>query len=125
MKNNFLNINKVWSDIKKTTISEKDIDSLKNDLGEDATKHFLSSGLIGITHDKIDDIKCIHAQIADTLLRGNGENGNGNGNIIGALAIKKLKNDRGIDPSGCSGTYVLIDYIHIIIIYIFLKINYH
>ena len=45
---------------------------------------------------QVDDIKCIHAHVADTLLRGP------ECNAIGALALDLLER-KGVDPRGCSG----------------------
>ena len=61
-------------------------------LGEESGRRLLESGIIGITLEKVDDIKCIHAHTADFLMRGENE--------IGKIAMGELAK-RGIDSSGC------------------------
>lgn len=52
----------------------------------------LSSGIIGVT--KVDDVKCLHAHVADHLMRGD--------NKVGQWTLEQL-GDQGIERSGCSG----------------------
>lgn len=63
----------------------------------------MASGIAGITNGKNDDVKCLHAHVADELLSGE--------NAIGAWILKELESARGCDAAGtavcheqCSGT---------------------
>jgi Protein of unknown function (DUF501) len=62
-------------------------------LGVDGAVNLMESGIIGCTPGKL-QVKCLHAHVADQLLRGTNE--------IGALTMKRLEAD-GIDTKGCDG----------------------
>ena len=61
-------------------------------IGEAAVAHAMKSGIAGITPTKLNDIKCLHAQVADELLSGD--------NDIGKQILARLQSDRGVDPAG-------------------------
>ena len=70
-------------------------------LGEDAFSHAMGSGIAGISQGKLEDVKCLHAQVADELLSGD--------NALGKAILDGL-GARGVDVAGsptcheqCSG----------------------
>mmetsp|Transcript_3105 Transcript_3105/g.9280 ORF Transcript_3105/g.9280 Transcript_3105/m.9280 type:complete len:136 (+) Transcript_3105:246-653(+) len=70
-------------------------------LGADAFEHALGSGIAGISQGKLEDLKCLHAQLADELLSGD--------NALGREILSGLER-RGVDAGGsatcaeqCSG----------------------
>ena len=70
-------------------------------LGTDTVRRVLDSGITGLTPSKLDDVKCLHAQLADELLSRDNDVGKA---VLDGLAA------RGVDPSGsekcgeqCSG----------------------
>jgi hypothetical protein len=103
IQNNFIEIQKKWQNI-KSNLSHKDKEYIERLLGPAHTQYFLTSGIIGITENKFDDVKCLHAHLADELL-------DPNTNKIGAT-IKTHLLDRQIDINGCSSK--LLYYKHII-----------
>lgn len=92
LKENFLKTNNAWKTIRLEVLPPNEIDMIKRDMGETVSKHLLESGLIGITLNKVDDVKCLHAHVADHLLRGDNE--------IGKLAIDMIES-KGVDMKGC------------------------
>lgn len=56
----------------------------------------MESGILGVSSNKINDVKCLHAHTADYLLRGN--------NKFGEMTLKYLK-DRGVDVNGCENCH--------------------
>ena len=70
-------------------------------LGADTVRRVLDSGITGLTPSKLDDVKCLHAQLADELLSRD--------NAVGKKVLEGLE-ARGVDPAGseqcgeqCSG----------------------
>ena len=70
-------------------------------LGTDTVRRVLDSGITGLTPSKLDDVKCLHAQLADELLSRD--------NAVGKKLLEGLE-ARGVDASGsekcgeqCSG----------------------
>ena len=64
-------------------------------------RRVLDSGITGLTPSKLDDVKCLHAQLADELLSRD--------NAVGKKVLEGLE-ARGVDPAGsekcgeqCSG----------------------
>eukprot|EP01041_Mallomonas_annulata_P008213 gene8213-16887_t len=99
LRENFLEVNRQWGVIRREAMTTVDAAFVEEYLGQDSAVKLITSGLIGITPDKVDDVKCLHAQVADTLLRGRGSEGN----AIGARALDILEQQRGVDPRGCDG----------------------
>ena len=91
---NFLETNKAWQLIRMDALKDGDKEYIASYLGEEGAKHLMDSGIIGITAEKVDDVKCLHAHVADELLRGS--------NTIGKQTLEALLNS-GVDPSGCEG----------------------
>lgn len=91
----FLDINKAWANIRNTSTSSSDRSKIKAVLGVETEEQLMNSGIIGITLDKVDDVKCLHAHIADAILRGEEKN------VIGSLALKLLQERKGVSPLGC------------------------
>lgn len=70
-------------------------------LGRSAVDYAMTSGIAGLSRDKLHDLKCLHAQVADELLSGD--------NALGKAILRGLE-DRGVDLGGtdvchhqCSG----------------------
>lgn len=98
---NFLATNLAWHRIRKSAVSEEDLVAIEKKLGKVNTDIFMESGITGITLKKVDDVKCMHAHVADELLRG--------GNLIGQSALKELRDVYGIDSTGCDNCWQQCD----------------
>lgn len=81
--------NHAWIAIRKDTVSIADRMFADAYLGIEGAESFMASGIIGCTIGKI-QVKCLHAHIADNLMRGS--------NQIGAQALERLK-EKGIDDN--------------------------
>ena len=96
LKSEFLKINLKWREIRNKATTETDRERILQKLGDADGQKMISSGIIGITPEKVDDVKCLHAHVADTLLRGK------QSNPIGAIILRDLENS-GINLKGCEG----------------------
>jgi hypothetical protein len=94
LKSNFLDINASWKQIRNDVSVDSDKAKALNYLGSEQYRHFFSSGFIGITETKVNDVKCLHAHLADYLLRGN--------NLIGQWVHDEL-DKKNVSVSGCAG----------------------
>lgn len=95
LRENFLDINKTWRSLRAEATSDSDRAFIEKQLGPEGATHFMESGIIGITTDKVDDVKCLHAHVADEILRGK--------NSIGKSTLTQLES-LGINIKGCNGT---------------------
>ena len=98
LRNNFLNINSAWKTIRNMSVTDEDRELVKKTLPISSYDHFFGTGIIGITLNKVDDVKCLHAHTADYLVRGD--------NKIGEWTLKELEK-RGVSAGGCSGKNTL------------------
>ena len=96
LQNNFQNIHEKHAKIRQMAVTEKEKDIIIKKIGKQGSEHFLNCGIIGISHNRLDDIKCVHAQVADYLLRGRKEN------MIGTMCVDMLQEERGVDVNGCT-----------------------
>jgi hypothetical protein len=87
LRTSFNETNQAWISIRKDTVSESDRKYVDTYLGTEGAENFMESGIIGCTIGKI-QVKCLHAHIADDLMRGS--------NQIGAQALDRLK-EKGVD----------------------------
>lgn len=81
LRSSFHSANLAWIAIRKDSVSTKDRDYMQKKLGIEGSKFLMESGIIGCTVGKI-QVKCLHAHIADHLVRGTNE--------IGAQALEEL-----------------------------------
>jgi hypothetical protein len=97
LKENYYEINEYYKKIKhellNNTIIKKLILFYLNDC-IDSYNNFMNSGILGVSN--INDVKCLHAHVADHLLRGN--------NKIGEMTLNTLKNN-GVDINGCDNCH--------------------
>lgn len=70
LKQSFMAANEVWRDIRRHSVSESQEKQIMSVIGERGMRSFMESGIIGVSPGKTDDVKCIHAHVADHLLRG-------------------------------------------------------
>jgi hypothetical protein len=103
LRENFSRTNQVWKSIRNLLLSDKDRATIAAKFGEEKAKAMINSGIIGITAEKVDDAKCLHAHVADHLLRGD--------NLIGELVLKELKSEMGVEAKGCKGDLFKILYL--------------
>ena len=101
----FSAINAFWNEVKLEQMTQSDHDLARKQLKEGYT-HFVNSGIIGISKDKEHDVKCLHAVMADHLLRHNSDDTSKIINKIG-FHIKQKLVQRGIHLSGNNGIYFL------------------
>jgi hypothetical protein len=85
LRRTFDQANKAWRTIRDVTVNSEDRKHMDSKLGVEGAAFLMDSGLIGCTIGKL-QVKCLHAHVADHLMRGSNE--------IGAEALKLL-DDRG------------------------------
>jgi hypothetical protein len=95
LRENFMETNIAWREIRNKAVTEDEVALMREKLGEEGAASLMNSGIIGVTLGKT-HVKCLHAQIADHLVRGT--------NDIGKMALEKLE-ERGVDVKGCAGEY--------------------
>ncbi len=77
---------------RKHRLTKEDVREVQESMDDAETyESILDSGIVGITQGRADDVKCLHAQVADHLARGN--------NPIGEEVLRELES-RGVDPQG-------------------------
>ena len=96
LQGNFQNVHEKHAQLRQAAVTDKEKDIIIQKIGKQGSEHFLNCGIIGISHNRLDDIKCVHAQVADFLLRGRHEN------KIGALCVDILEKERDVDINGCT-----------------------
>lgn len=97
LKDSFNSINDAWEQFRKVLLSKEDIRRMEWIKGEKTTAHMLESGIIGVTKGKVDDVKCLHAHVADALLRGREHN------PFGRDVLERIDAEEGQGSSGCKG----------------------
>lgn len=95
LKSSFRETNRQHAALRNAAITSDEHQLIRDFLGPDAGRHMLECGIIGVRQENLDDIKCVHAQVADHLLRGE--------NAIGETCLEHLTKERGVDVSGCNG----------------------
>lgn len=85
LRTTFDKANKAWRTIRDVTVNAEDRKHMDSKLGKEGADFLMDSGLIGCTIGKL-QVKCLHAHVADHLMRGSNE--------IGAEALKLLE-DKG------------------------------
>jgi hypothetical protein len=103
LRSSFGTVNEAWRDIKVAAVTPEDVDIMNRKLGQDGTNCLMNSGIIGCTFGKL-QVKCLHAHIADHLVRGD--------NLIGEVALEKLT-ERGVDVKGCGDCWQQCDLNHV------------
>jgi hypothetical protein len=99
LRAHFADINEHWRKLRLRLLSETDKEALRGFIGEEAAEHFMRSGICSISPEKVNDVKCLHIHVADTLMRGKGAN------VFGELALERLEKEYGVDANGCNGKY--------------------
>lgn len=85
------------SEMRAALMTDKDRARLDERFGSPAhVAAFMASGLAGMSPSKVDDVKCLHAQLGDWLLRGTSP--------IGAEVAAQLEG-RGVSLGGCEGCH--------------------
>jgi len=95
LKSNFNQTNMEHAKIRSLAVSEEEKEMMVDKVGSAGAQHLMGSGIIGVSQGKVDDIKCVHAHVADFLLRGQ--------NLVGEMSLEYLKKERGVDVRGCEG----------------------
>jgi hypothetical protein len=91
VRKNFAHVNDQWRLIKRASINEEEKEYIENKL-HDKAEDFLNSGIIGIRSSGTSDVKCLHAHVADELIRDD--------NSVGKLVLDDIV-AAGHQPSGC------------------------
>lgn len=97
LKESFLKLNDTWNKILNdlmTDFTRKLAE--RNFLVLGTYQRFFDSGFIGVGKEDVDKVKCLHAHLADHLVRGD--------NKIGELVEAELKR-KGVSTSGCQGKF--------------------
>ena len=98
LRANFLETNQIWKKIRISLLPEEKKKEIHEKLGNKAGDSLINSGIIGISIEKVDDAKCLHAHVADYLLRGE--------NLIGKWALNEMEEKHDVNPGGCKGNIV-------------------
>lgn len=108
LRSSFSAVNQFWNEVKLEMMSPTDHDIVKQRLG-DGYRHFVESGIIGISKDKEHDVKCLHAVVADYILRNRTSNTSEGINRIGEHVMEKLT-QRGVNITGSTGNlnYIIV-----------------
>eukprot|EP00619_Florenciella_sp_RCC1007_P000549 CAMPEP_0205907432 /NCGR_PEP_ID=MMETSP1325-20131115/2544_1 /ASSEMBLY_ACC=CAM_ASM_000708 /TAXON_ID=236786 /ORGANISM="Florenciella sp., Strain RCC1007" /LENGTH=321 /DNA_ID=CAMNT_0053273525 /DNA_START=86 /DNA_END=1051 /DNA_ORIENTATION=+ len=96
-------INDAHRQLRRALTSEAEAERVKERFGEAGAESFFNSGIAGMSPTKLDDVKCLHAQLADSLLRGR------DNNKIGSAVEEELR-ARGVDIGGNGCCYEQCDY---------------
>mmetsp|Transcript_107142 Transcript_107142/g.206077 ORF Transcript_107142/g.206077 Transcript_107142/m.206077 type:complete len:216 (-) Transcript_107142:55-702(-) len=94
LRENFRETNKAHSDLRKAATTPEQMQHLIERHGQKRVDFRMQGGIIGVSQNKLDDIKCVHAHVADQLLRG--------GNLIGEKCLELLEK-KGVNVRGCDG----------------------
>ena len=86
-------VNDAHRNLRRHLMTAEEIASLPGDFGPDGASSFMAAGLAGMSPSKLDDVKCLHAQLADYLIRGD--------NAIGEEVVAALDR-RGVSLGGCA-----------------------
>ncbi|CAM9158528.1 unnamed protein product [Choristocarpus tenellus] len=90
LREDFMAVNLVHGGLRKRLMSPGDLKSVSDYLGSDEiAMTFLGSGITGVTPSKVRDAKCLHAHVADALMRGRGKN------AIGRATLELLEQRAG------------------------------
>jgi hypothetical protein len=81
--------------LRRAMMSAGDEEKVAVRFGEKGKEAFMNSGIAGMSPTKLDDVKCLHAQLADYLLRGYDEQS------VGADVRRRLEEERGVSLGGC------------------------
>jgi hypothetical protein len=98
----FEGINDHFRGMKDALMDEEQRQKVAQRLGSETIEHFMQGGICSISPGKENDVKCFHAHVADTLLRGQ------EANKFGAWALRKLEEEKGVDPMGCSSKFCIL-----------------
>lgn len=100
-RENFLKVNDTWNkifnDLMTDFMRDLGLKFLEKFKTSESFKYFLDTGFIGISKRDVDQAKCLHAHLADHLIRGD--------NKIGELVEKELMHN-GVSTKGCNGKLV-------------------
>ena len=66
----FVQTNQAWQEIRRNSVSPEQKEYVSSIIGAKGLLNFMDSGIIGVSQNKTDDVKCIHAHVADYLIRG-------------------------------------------------------
>ena len=96
--------NKEHRRLRRAMMSDGDLANLEERFGAAGATAFMDSGIAGMSPTKLDDVKCLHAQLADYILRGYNEQS------VGAEVRTALEEERGVSLGGCSNCHEQCDW---------------
>ena len=70
LRESFVLANQAWQEIRGNSVSHEQKEYVVSIIGAKGLHNFMDSGIIGVSQNKTDDVKCIHAHVADYLVRG-------------------------------------------------------
>jgi hypothetical protein len=68
-------VNARHSAIRRSLAKPEHLEPYQQTMGYDVVEQIMASGLAGISPDKTDDVKCLHAHLADYLCTGKSPTG--------------------------------------------------
>ncbi|CAM9323675.1 unnamed protein product [Ectocarpus sp. 12 AP-2014] len=79
--------------LRRRLVTPDKLGMVEETIGKEGAGRFLDSGITGVTPGKVRDAKCLHAHVADALMRGR------SANAIGRATLDLLE-DRGVRTDG-------------------------
>ena len=95
LKINFAETNAAWINIRRECMTPSDVALVKQRYGDNFDQLCGEAGILGLM--STDDVKCLHAHVADHIMRGC--------NKIGEIALATLEN-KGVEINGCAGAFI-------------------
>ena len=83
--------NQAHRKLRRALMSDEEVARVRERLGSEHEDAFMQSGVAGMSPTKLNDVKCLHAQLGDYLLR--------NDNVVGEAIVKDLE-QRGVSLGG-------------------------
>ncbi|CAM9310543.1 unnamed protein product, partial [Hapterophycus canaliculatus] len=87
-------VNLAHGQLRRRLVTPDKMSLVEETIGKNGAERFLDSGITGVTPGKVRDAKCLHAHVADALMRGRGANAIGRATLE-LLEARGLRTDGG------------------------------
>eukprot|EP00903_Cladosiphon_okamuranus_P016122 g14878.t1 len=93
LREDFMAVNLAHGQLRRRLVTPDKMSVVEETIGKQGADRFLDSGITGVTPGKVRDAKCLHAHVADALMRGR------DANAIGRSTLELLE-ARGVRTDG-------------------------
>ncbi|CAM9959165.1 unnamed protein product [Ectocarpus sp. 4 AP-2014] len=93
LREDFMAVNLAHGMLRRRLVTPDKLGMVEETIGKEGAERFLDSGITGVTPGKVRDAKCLHAHVADALMRGR------SANAIGRATLELLE-ARGVRTDG-------------------------